>query len=49
MGFWNLKTLRLEEFRPGIFCEAPRAQRGASTTLHPGYGVPSFDTTRRDR
>jgi quercetin dioxygenase-like cupin family protein len=19
MGFWNLKTLRLEEFRPGIF------------------------------
>ncbi len=30
MGFWNLKTLRLDEFRPGIFS---KVESGASLTM----------------
>ena len=30
MGFWNLKTLRLEEFRPGIFS---KVESGANLTM----------------
>ena len=30
MGFWNLKTLRLDEFRPGIFS---KVESGANLTM----------------
>jgi len=30
MGFWNLKTLKLDEFRPGIWS---RMETGASLTM----------------
>jgi hypothetical protein len=35
MGFWNLKTLRLEEFRPAIFRVTPMVTVSAMNLLFP--------------
>jgi quercetin dioxygenase-like cupin family protein len=42
MGFWNLKTLRLEEFRPGIFS---KVKSGSNLTMAVMEIVPQKEGT----